>query len=103
MMQLFTCNVTVSGLTAFHIVTTPRIWRRALQWATSLRGRPALAFSPLLLCLITAAAYAQQQTSELRIISSSLLPDAPLPQSDSQSSTEQTPSAEGSAALSGVV
>jgi hypothetical protein len=103
MMQLFTCNVTVSGLTAFHIVTTPRIWRRALQWATSLRGRPALACSPLLLCLITAAAYAQQQTSELRIISSSLLPDAPLPQSDSQSSTEQTPSAEGSAAVSGVV
>jgi hypothetical protein len=103
MMQLFTCNVTVSGLTAFHIVTTPRIWRRALQWATSLRGRPAFACSPLLLCLITAAAYAQQQTSELRIISSSLLPDAPLPQSDSQSSTEQTPSAEGSAAVSGVV
>ena len=103
MMQLFACNVTVSGLTAFHIVTTPRIWRRALQWATSLRGRPALACSPLLLCLITAAAYAQQQTSELRIISSSLLPDAPLPQSDSQSSTEQTPSAEGSAAVSGVV
>src|SRR3981081_2120830 len=102
MMQLFACNVTVSGLTAFHTVTTPRVWRRVLKWATSLR-RPALACSPLLLCLITAAANAQQQTSELRIISSSLLPDAPLPQSDPQSSTEQTPSAGGSAAVSGVV
>ena len=103
MMQLFTCNVTVSVLTAFHTVTTPRVWRRALKWATSLRRPPALACSPLLLCLITVAAYAQQQTSELRIISSSLLPDAPLPQSDLQSSTEQTASAEGSAAVSGVV
>jgi Carboxypeptidase regulatory-like domain len=102
MMQLFACNITVSGLTAFHPVATPRVWRHTWKWATSLRPRRALAWSPLLLCLITAAAYAQQQTSELRI-SSSLLPDAPLPQSDSQSSTEQTPSTEGSAAVSGVV
>jgi len=103
MMQLFTCDVTVSGLIAFHTVTTPRVWRRAVKWATSLRRPPALACSPLLLCLITTAAYAQQQTSELRISSSSLLPDAPLPQSDPQSSTEQTPFTEGSATVSGVV
>jgi hypothetical protein len=102
-MQLFACNVTVLGLTAFHTVTTPRLWRRALKWATSLRRPPALGCSPLLLCLITTGAYAQQQISELRIISSSLLPDAPLPQSDPQSSTEQTASAEGAAAVSGVV
>jgi Carboxypeptidase regulatory-like domain len=102
-MQLFACNVTVLGLTAFHTVTTPRLWRRAWKWATSLRRPPALGCSPLLLCLITTGAYAQQQISELRIISSSLLPDAPLPQSDPQSSTEQTASAEGAAAVSGVV
>ena len=101
-LELFTRNVTASGLTAFHTVTTSRVWRRALKWATSLRPLPALASSPLLLCLITVTTYAQQQASELRI-SSSMLPDAPLPQSDPQISTEQTPSAEGSAAVSGVV
>lgn len=102
MMQLFASNVAVSGLTVSHTVTNPRGWRRALKWATPLWPPPALACSQLLLCLITAAAYAQQQTSELRI-SSSLLPDAPLPQTDSQSSTEQTPSTEGAAAVAGVV
>jgi hypothetical protein len=71
---------------------------------TTWLGPPAVLtyISLLLLCAITATANAQQQTAEPGISSSSL-PDAPQPQSDHQSAAEQTPSAQGSASVSGVV
>lgn len=56
----------------------------------------------LLLCAITTIANAQQRTVEPGTSSSSL-PTAPLPKSDHQSAVEQTPSAQGSASVSGVV
>jgi hypothetical protein len=58
--------------------------------------------SLLLLCTITATANAQQPTVEPGTSSSSL-PNAPQPQSDQQSLAEKTPSAVGSASVSGVV
>jgi hypothetical protein len=54
------------------------------------------------LCAITTIANAQQQTVEPGTSSSSL-PNAPQPQSGHQSAAEQTPSAQGSASVSGVV
>jgi hypothetical protein len=73
-----------------------------LRGAVRLRPQAILAFTPLLLCFITATAFAQQQTAALGISSSSL-PDAPLPQPSPQSSAELTLSAEGSATVSGTV
>jgi hypothetical protein len=54
------------------------------------------------LCAITTIANAQQQTVEPGTSSSSL-PNAPQPQSDHQRAAEQTPSAQESASVSGVV
>jgi hypothetical protein len=62
----------------------------------------ALYASPLLLCMLAATAHAQQQTAKLEKSSSSL-PDAPTPQVDVQSSAEQTPSAVGTANITGTV
>src|SRR5580704_3207749 len=61
---------------------------------------PYALFLPL--CAITTIANAQQQTVEPGTSSSSL-PNAPQPQSGHQSAAEQTPSAQGSASVSGVV
>jgi hypothetical protein len=61
---------------------------------------PYALFLPL--CAITTIANAQQQTVEPGTSSSSL-PNAPQPQSGHQSAAEQTPSAQGSARVSGVV
>jgi hypothetical protein len=57
----------------------------------------------LLLCVISSPAHAQQQTAALEISSSNSLSDGPLPQSDSESSAEQTTSEQGSATVSGTV
>jgi hypothetical protein len=59
--------------------------------------------SPLLLCMLAATAHAQQQTARLEAGSSSSLPDAPTPQGDVQNSVEQTPSAVGTASITGTV
>jgi hypothetical protein len=61
---------------------------------------PYALFLPL--CAITTIANAQQQTVEPGTSSSSL-PNAPQPQSGHQSAAEQTPTAQGSASVSGVV
>src|SRR6202043_4042053 len=99
-MQLFIRSTSVLGLTALRAVASGR---RALTKTAWLRPPAALTYaSLLLLCTITATANAQQQTAEPGTGSSSL-PDAPQPQSGQQSSPEQTPSAEGSASVSGVV
>jgi hypothetical protein len=77
---------------------------RALIRTSWLRPPAVLSYTPiLLLCVLTIPANAQQQTAELETNSSSALPDAPLPQSGLQSSSEQTASAERSASVSGVV
>ncbi len=57
----------------------------------------------LLLFVIGATAHGQQQTAKLGLTSSSSLPDAPLPQSGPHNSTGQSSSAEGAAAVWGVV
>src|ERR1700733_14350773 len=102
-MQLFVCSISMPGLTAPLAVAPSLVWRRALTKAAWLLPPTVLTYaSLLLLCAITATASAQQQTAELGTSSSSL-PDAPQPQSGQQSSAEQTPSAEGSASVSGVV
>src|SRR5258708_10095675 len=103
-MQLFVRSISMMGLTAPRAVAPSLVWRRALTRTTWLRPPAVLTYaSLLLLCVITATAHAQQQTAELGISSSSSLPDAPLPQSDPQSSAVQTPSPEGSASVSGAV
>ncbi len=103
-MQLFTRRLISLGLTAPRAAAPSLVWRRALTRTTWLRPPAVLTYaSLLLLCVITATAHAQQQTAELGISSSSSLPDAPLPQSDPQSSAEQTPFPEGSASVSGAV
>src|SRR5882757_2159951 len=101
-MQLFIRSISVLGLTAPRAVTPSLVWMRALTRTMWLRPPAVLTYaSLLLLCAITAMANAQQQTAESG--SSSSLPDAPQPQSGQQSSAEQTPAAEGSASVSGVV
>jgi hypothetical protein len=79
-----------------------RVGRHASRRAIWLPPHAILALTPLLLCLIAATAFAQEQTAALRTSSSSL-PDAPLPQSGPQNSAEQISSAEGSASVSGTV
>jgi Carboxypeptidase regulatory-like domain len=103
-MQLFTRRLISLGLNTPRAVALSLAWRRASTRTTGLRPPAVLTcVSLLLLCVITATVHAQQQTAELGIRSSSSLPDAPLPQSDPQSSAEQTPSPEGSASVSGIV
>jgi hypothetical protein len=100
--QLFIRSISMLGVTAPRVVAPSLVWRRALTRTTGLRPPGVLTYaSLLLLCAITATANAQQRTTELR--TSSSLPDAPQPQLGQQSSAEQTPSAEGSASVSGVV
>jgi hypothetical protein len=93
-------SLIILGLTEARGVPTSLVWKRALRRAISLRPHLILTFTPLLLCFITATAFAQQQTAALKTSSSSL-PDAPLPQSGPQSSADS--SAEGSASVSGTV
>ena len=95
-------RLAILGLIPTRMVTSSLVRRRALRGAVRLRPQAILAFTPLLLCFITATAFAQQQTAALGISSSSL-PDAPLPQPSPQSSAELTLSAEGSATVSGTV
>src|SRR5258708_26865574 len=103
-MQHFKRRLNSLGLTVPRSAAPSLVWRRALTRTTWLRPPAVLTYaSLLLLCVITATAHAQQQTAELGISSSSSLPDAPLPQSDPQSSAVQTPSPEGSASVSGAV
>jgi len=61
-----------------------------------------LAAASLLLYLLPASAFAQQQTSQQELGSRSL-PDTPLPTSYLQNPTVQTPPAEGSATVAGTV
>lgn len=67
-----------------------------------LRPCAILASVSLLLCLIAPAALAQQQSAGPEMSSSSL-PDAPLPQSYQAGSTEQTAPAEATSSVAGVV
>jgi hypothetical protein len=97
-----TVSLTILGLIAPRTVASSLVWRRALRRAIWLGPHAILAVTPLLLCFITATAFAQQQTAALRASSSSL-PDAPLPLSGPQSPALETPSAEGSASVSGTV
>src|ERR1700731_3296479 len=102
-MQLFPRSISLLGLTAPRAVAPSLVWWRALMGTTWLRPPAVLTYaSLLLLCAIPATSNAQQRTAEPGTSSSSL-PDAPQPQSGQQSSAEQTPSAEGSASVSGVV
>jgi hypothetical protein len=100
-MRLCIRSIAMLGLTAPRTVVPSPVWRRALKRATWLRPPAVLTYAPLLLlCAITTPAPAQQQAAEL-LMSSSSLPDAPLPQSGPGNSTDS--SAEGSASVSGVV
>jgi Carboxypeptidase regulatory-like domain len=102
-MQLFIGSISMLGLTPRRAVAPSLVWRRALTMTKWLQPPTVLTYaSLLLLCAISATANAQQQTAELGTSSSSL-PDAPQPQSGQQSSLEQTPSAEGSASVAGIV
>ena len=91
----------VSGSNRPHIIFLPDR-SRILSRDTWLRPFAILASASLLLCLITPAALAQQQSASLEMSSNSL-PNAPLPQSYQASSTEHTASAEATASVSGVV
>jgi hypothetical protein len=73
-----------------------------LTRATLFRPRGALIHTPLLICLITAAAVAQQETA-MQGIGSGILPEEPRPQLGSQNSAGQISSADGTAIVSGVV
>ena len=95
-------SLTTLGLIAPRTVASSLVWRRALRRAIWFGPHAILSLTPLLLCFIAATAFAQQQTAALGTSGSSL-PDAPLPQSGLQSPAEQTPSAEGSASVSGTV
>ena len=68
----------------------------------SLRPYAVLVCVALLLCLIAPVALAQQQSAGPEMSSSSL-PDAPLPQSYQANATEQSASAEATSSVSGVV
>src|SRR5258708_39044331 len=95
-------SLTTLGLIAPRTVASSLVWRRALRRAIWFGPHAILSLTPLLLCFIAATAFAQQQTAA-QGTSGSSLPDAPLPQSGPQSPAEQTPSAEGSASVSGTV
>jgi Carboxypeptidase regulatory-like domain len=71
-----------------------------LRRATCIRPAAVLVYVPLLLCLITATAIAQQQTAAL---SGSKLPEEPRSHLAAQGSPEEAPSAEGVASVSGIV
>ena len=72
--------------------------------AISLRSPAVLgSASLLLLFVVSAAALGQKEIAELGVTSSSSLPDAPLPQFPPHSSSAQFSSAEGTAAISGIV
>jgi hypothetical protein len=101
-MQQLTRSLTIFGLITARTISTSPVWKRALRKDIWRRPHAVLACAPLLLCLVTTTTLGQQQTAELGVSSSSL-PDAPLPQSGPQSSAEQTLYAEGSATVSGTV
>jgi hypothetical protein len=77
-------------------------WKRALRKAARPCLHGVLASASLLLCTVPPGTLAQQRTAEPGMIGRSL-PDAPLPHSDPQNSPQQTPAAEGSASVGGIV
>jgi hypothetical protein len=101
-MQLLTSRLISVGVAAARTVVSSLVWMCALRRTPPPRHRAFLACASLLLYMAPSSALAQQQTAALGTESSSL-PDAPVPQSSPQSSTEQTPSPEGSASVSGTV
>jgi hypothetical protein len=101
-MQLVIRGTTRLGLDTARPVAPSRLGGRDLtkfRWVLP----SALYASPLLLCMLAATAHAQEQTSRLETSRSSSLPDAPAPQVDVQSSAEQTPTAVGTASITGTV
>ena len=100
MMQLFRRSLSCFALNAPARGAAPLVERFVLHRTACLQLPAVLACASLLLCVIPAPAFAQQQTAALRV-SGSGLPEEPQPQSDPQGS--QTPSVEGSATVSGVV
>jgi hypothetical protein len=95
-------NFTILGLTQPLTLAIPQNRKLAVRKTIWLWRSAGLGYFTLLLfSIINSAAPAQQQTSGLGI-SSSVLPDAPLPQSE-QSSADQPSATEGSASVSGVV
>jgi hypothetical protein len=102
-MQLFPRGIPLLDLTAPRAVAPSLVWGRALMGTTRLRPSAVLTYASLLLLYaITATANAQQQSANPGT-SSNPFPDAPQPQSGGPNSADQTPSAEGSASVSGVV
>jgi hypothetical protein len=95
-------RLTVTDLIAPRAATISPVQRRALRRPTWFRSPTVLACGPLLLSLITCTAFAQQQTVAIAR-SNSELPDAPGVVMEQQSASEQAPSVEGSATVSGVV
>jgi hypothetical protein len=103
-MQLFVRNIALVGSTLLRAVARSLVRNRVLIRTTRLRRPVIFNFATLLLlCATTARAHAQNQATEFAANTSNSLPDAPLPQSGPQSSSLQTPSTEGSAAVSGTV
>jgi Carboxypeptidase regulatory-like domain len=88
-------------MVALHIVAISTAGRRALRSALFLQARAVLGYTPLLLCLMSFTAFAQQQNPARAV--SSELPDAPSAVLDQQSSSERAPSPGGSASVFGVV
>ena len=99
-MQLFPCGLDIMRLTVTRNAASLSAAKRTLRPRTHCHA--LLACASLLLAMAPASAVAQQQIASLSTTSSSL-PDAPLPQSDSQSQAEQMLSAEGTASVSGTV
>jgi hypothetical protein len=77
-------------------------WKCVLKKAAGRCLHALLASASLLLCAVPPRALAQQRTTEPGMIRRSL-PDVPLPHSDPQNSALQTPAAEGSASIGGIV
>jgi hypothetical protein len=100
-MQLFTRGLTFMSLTTSKKVSSFFAARCVYAGARRTRGYAALACTPLLLSIVPATAIAQQQVAGLSA-TSSVLPDAPVPQ-DVQSSAGQASQVEGTASVSGIV
>jgi Carboxypeptidase regulatory-like domain len=90
------------AIVAVSLTTLDLIAPRTTILFSRLRPHAVLAWAPLLVCLITVTALAQQQPTGSGI-NGGAMPAEPRPQSSTQKSTEQTPSAESAASVSGVV
>lgn len=101
-MQLFARGLRIMSLTVSKKVSSGFAATCVHAGIRRARGYAALGCASLLLSILSATATAQQQLASLPA-SSSVLPDAPLPQPEAQAGADQAPRVEGRASVSGTV